>query len=458
MTRLAVDRLLLAKYDAPAPRYTSYPSAAHFTDALPAAAVLARIRRNNAASAPRDLSLYLHLPFCASLCWYCGCTTVITRRQERSATYLQWLELEIARTAASLDPARPVVQIHLGGGTPTFLRPDELRALGERLRARFAFAEDAEAGVEIDPRGLTRDHVAALREAGFNRASVGVQDHDPAVQRAVNRMQPAEQTTQAIGWLRAAGFASINVDLIYGLPHQTVASFTRTLDDVLTLRPDRLAVFSYAHVPWLKPAQRLLDTEALPGPALKLALLETTVATLDAAGYVYIGMDHFARPEDELAVAQRQGRLHRNFQGYTTHGDTDLYGFGLSAISSAEGAYWQNEKALPAYEAALAAGRLPYARGYLLTPDDYLRRELILRLMCDMRLDYAALSARLGVDVTDYFAAELRSLADLEADGLVRLGSGGLDVTAAGRLLVRVIAQRFDATGTVAPGRYSRTI
>jgi oxygen-independent coproporphyrinogen III oxidase len=350
------------------------------------------------------------------------------------------------------------VQLHLGGGTPTFLLPAELRALGASLRARFAFADGAEASVEIDPRRLTQEHVAALREAGFTRASIGVQDHDPAVQRAINRVQPAEQTAEVVAWLRAAGFASINVDLIYGLPHQTEASFGRTLRDVLTLQPDRLAVFSYAHVPWIKPAQHLLETDALPGTALKLALLEVTVETLCGAGYEYIGMDHFARTDDELAVAQRRGSLHRNFQGYTTHGDADLYGFGLSAISSAEGAYWQNEKTLDRYETSLAAGRLPYARGYLLTQDDYLRRELITRLMCDMRLDFAALSARLGLDATDYFARELRSLADLEADGLVELSNTGLEVTTAGRLLVRVIAMRFDAYTALAKDRYSRAI
>ncbi len=348
MQRATVDRDLLAKYDIQAPRYTSYPSAAHFTAAVSADAIMERIRRNNTARPPRDLSLYVHLPFCASRCWYCGCTTVITRRQESSAVYLRWLEGEITRMAVSLGPVRRVVQLHLGGGTPTFLRPEELRTLGALLRSRFAFAERVEAGVEIDPRGLTPEHVAALREAGFTRASVGVQDHDPAVQRAVNRTQPAELTAHAIAWLREAGFTSINIDLIYGLPRQSVASFSRTLEEVLALRPDRWAVFSYAHVPWLKPSQRLLERHGLPGPELKLALLEITVETLAAAGYAYIGMDHFARPDDELAAAQREGTLHRNFQGYTTHGETDLYGFGLSAISNAEGAYWQNEKTLPA--------------------------------------------------------------------------------------------------------------
>jgi oxygen-independent coproporphyrinogen-3 oxidase len=449
----------IEKYDATVPRYTSYPSAVHFSDVVPAAAILERIGGNNAAAVPADLSLYLHLPFCASLCWYCGCATVITRRQEQSAAYLRWLEREITATVAYLKPARRVVQVHLGGGTPTFLLPHELRALGTLLRARFAFAAGVEASAEIDPRRLTEAHVVALREAGFNRASIGVQDHNPVVQQAVNRIQSAEETAKAMAWLRAAGFTSINIDLIYGLPHQTVASFGRTLRDVLALAPDRLAVFSYAHVPWMRPAQRLLDTEALPDRALKVALLAQTIEMLGEAGYDYIGMDHFARPDDELAIAQRAGRLHRNFQGYTTHGDADLYGFGMSAISSAEGAYWQTVKSLPEYEAALAAGRLPYARGYLLTPDDRLRRELITRLMCDMRLDYAALSQRLGVEVTDYFASELGSLGDLEADGLVCLRDGGLEVTAAGRFLIRVIAMRFDAYASGAAGnRYSRAL
>lgn len=446
MSKLDVNLDLVRKYNVPGPRYTSYPPATRFDDALTWSALAPELIANNQTN--RDLSLYFHIPFCESLCWYCGCTTVITTERAQGGTYLDYLEKELDQMAAIVNPARSVVQIHLGGGTPTFLTPDELRRLGRMIRSRFRVAPDAEGAVEIDPRRLTREHIAALREAGFNRASLGVQDFDPRVQLAVHRIQPREQTSQAIEWLRLYGFKSINVDLIYGLPCQTASSFSRTLDAILEMRPDRLAVFSYAHVPWIKPSQKKLEN-ALPSAGEKLAIFKLAIETLTGGGgkggdYVYIGMDHFAQRDDELAIAQQSKTMHRNFQGYSTRGGTDIYSFGMSAISQIENAYWQNTKELPAYYAALDGGKFPLARGCLLSEDDRIRRATIMRLMCDFSLHYEAMSRQLGIDFNDYFARELASLEDLEADGLIRRTGTDLEVTETGRLFIRNVAMRFD--------------
>ena len=313
------------------------------------------------------------------------------------------------------------MQLHFGGGSPTFLRPDEIRRLGEIIHKHFTFSPDIEAGVEVDPRRLTRDHMAALREIGFNRASMGVQDFNPQVQEAIHRIQPREMTQQAMDWMRELGFGSINLDLIYGLPHQTPASFNETLNTVLEMKPDRLAVFSYAHVPWIKPSQKILEQKILPAPETKLQVLKLVIEKLTANGqYVYIGMDHFARPNDELAVAQRNKQLQRNFQGYSTRAGSDIYAFGMSSISQIPDAYWQNEKELPKWQAAVDAGRVPLRRAYFLTDEDKIRRETIMRVMCDLSLDYAAMSQKLGINFAEHFASELASLAPLEADGLVK--------------------------------------
>ena len=440
---MQVDLDLVKKYNVAGPRYTSYPPATLFTDRLPVGQVRENIRRNNVT--PRDLSLYFHLPFCETLCWFCGCTTVITADYDKSATYVEYLGREMAALQPLMNPARQVTQLHFGGGSPTFCRPDHLRRLGDLIRSQFTFASDMEAGVEVDPRRLTRDHLVALRELGFNRASMGVQDNHPDVQKAVHRIQPLELTQQAVEWVRETGFTSLNIDLIYGLPFQTPATFERTLDEILALSPDRFAVFSYAHVPWMKPAQKIVQARVLPTPEVKFELLKLTIEKLADAGYVYIGMDHFARATDELATAQQAGPLQRNFQGYSTRGGADIYAFGMSAISQAEDTYWQNLKELPAYYAAVDAGQLPYARGYVLTDDDRVRRETIMEIMCNLGVDFDALSARLGLPFREYFAMELASLDDLEADGLVRRTSNRLQVTELGRLLVRIIAMRFDA-------------
>jgi len=455
---LRADLDLVRKYNVPGPRYTSYPPATRFGDDVTWETLRQTIEENNRA--PRDLSVYVHIPFCETLCWFCGCTTVITRDHEAGRDYVATLGKEMATMAAHLHPARPLVQLHLGGGSPTFLGPDELRRLGEILHERFRFAPDLEASVEVDPRRLTRDHLVALREIGFNRASMGVQDFDPVVQEAVHRIQPPEMTRQAIEWMRELGFVSLNIDLIYGLPHQTPASFRRTLDLVLEMDPDRLAVFSYAHVPWIKPAQRILERSVLPAPESKLQVLDLVIETLTAGGrYVYIGMDHFAKPTDELAKAQREKRLQRNFQGYSTRAGSDIYAFGMSAISQIPEAYWQNEKEMAPYEAAVRAGRVPLHKAYLLTREDRIRRETIMRTMCDLALDFAAMSRALGIDFERHFESELRALEPLERDGLVARRPGGLEVTDAGRLFIRNIAMCFDATLPAAgERRHSTTI
>jgi oxygen-independent coproporphyrinogen-3 oxidase len=458
MSMLKVDLDLVQKYNVAGPRYTSYPPATKFTDALTWPDLAERILENNRTE--RDLSLYYHIPFCETLCWFCGCTTVITLNHKQGQTYIDYLEREMAQMSTMLNARRKVSQLHWGGGSPTFLSPDEIRRLGEIIHRHFTFAKDVEAGVEIDPRRLTKDHVAALREVGFNRASLGVQDFDPKVQESVHRIQPKAMTEQVVAWIREAGFTSVNFDLIYGLPHQTVESFNRTLDDVLAIGPDRLAVFSYAHVPWVKPAQKILEQKILPSPEVKLQLLKTVIERLTHDNrYVYIGMDHFARPNDELTLAQRRKELQRNFQGYSTHAGADIYSFGMSAISQIPDAYWQNEKDLPKYYAALDAGRAPLARGYVLTDEDKIRRETIMRVMCDLSLDYTAMSQRLGLNFASHFERELESLAGFESDGLVRRFPTGLEVTDAGRLFIRNIAMCFD--NTLAPAgerKHSKTI
>jgi len=458
MSMLKVDLDLVQKYNVAGPRYTSYPPATKFTDTLTWPDLAERILENNRTE--RDLSLYYHIPFCETLCWYCGCTTVITLNHSQGQTYIDYLDKEMAQMSTLINPRRKAVQLHWGGGSPTFLSADEIRKLGESIHRHFNFSQDIEAGVEIDPRRLTRDHIAALREVGFNRASLGVQDFEPKVQEAVHRIQPRDMTEQVLGWVRELGFTSVNFDLIYGLPHQTVESFNRTLDIVLSLQPDRLAVFSYAHVPWVKPAQKILEQKILPSPEVKLQLLKLVIERLTENNrYVYIGMDHFARPNDELAQAQKRKQLQRNFQGYSTRAGADIYSFGMSAISQIPDAYWQNEKDLKKYYAALDAGRHPLSRGYLVADEDKVRRETIMRVMCDLSLDYAAMSQRLGFNFASHFEREIEALAGFEADGLVKRYTTGLEVTDTGRLFIRNIAMCFDNTlAPVGERKHSRTI
>jgi oxygen-independent coproporphyrinogen-3 oxidase len=454
-TSLNLD--LIRKYSIPGPRYTSYPPATRFTADLDG--LEDTIAEDN-VSRSTPISLYFHLPFCESRCWFCVCNTVITQRRESAGEYLADLEREMRLTASCVDTLRPVTQIHFGGGTPTFFPPDELRKLGALIRQYFLnIAPDVEFSVEVDPRRLTAEHVKALREIGVNRASLGVQDTNPRVQLAIHRIQPQRMNVQTMAWLRDAGFRSINVDLIYGLPLQTPASFAQTIDDVLSLNPDRLSVFSYAHVPWIKPAQKIFDDrEQLPDAEQKLAMFGVAYEKLTAAGFIDIGLDHFARPDDELAIAQREGTLHRNFQGYSTRGGASLYSFGISSISATATSYRQNYKTLPEWRAALDAGRLPVERGVRLTEEDLRRRTIIMRLMCDRRLDFAALSTTLGVDFEIEYASEIASLSDLEADGIVTRTEHGIEVTTAGVPLLRVVAMRFDPTVTATTAQHSRTI
>jgi oxygen-independent coproporphyrinogen-3 oxidase len=453
---LALD--LIRKYSIPGPRYTSYPPATQFTAELPALRLAEAIAEDNAPGAG-PVSLYFHLPFCETRCWFCGCNTIITRRREAAAEYLDDLTREVRLTVERMDRSRPVTQIHLGGGTPTFFPPDQLRRLGALLREHFLFAPEAEFSVEVDPRRLSEEHVIALQEIGVNRASLGVQDTDPKVQLAVHRFQPHHLNMKVFDWMREAGFKSINVDLIFGLPLQKADSFARTVDDVLTLGPDRLSVFSYAHVPWIKPAQKIFDDrEQLPTAEEKLAMFAVAHEKLTAAGFVDIGLDHFARPDDSLAIAQRTGTLHRNFQGYTTQAGASLYAFGISSISATANSYRQNHKALLEWKAALAAGQLPIERGLRLTAEDQRRRTVIMRLMCDRRLDYGALSRLLGLDFAQTYAADLARLDDLREDGLLRFTEAGLEVTPVGSPLLRVIAMRFDPLFTSAPRRHAQAI
>jgi oxygen-independent coproporphyrinogen-3 oxidase len=458
MTSLSVDLDLVKKYNIAGPRYTSYPPATKFSETIPWEELDARIEANNRTE--RDLSIYFHIPFCESLCWFCGCTTVITTNHGKGGDYIDHLEREVAAMAKRINPARRVVQLHFGGGSPTFLRPDEIRRLGEIIHRHFKFAPGIEASVEVDPRRLTREHLVALRELGCNRASMGVQDFDPVVQEAIHRIQPRAMTQQALDWMRELGFGSVNFDLIYGLPHQTLDSYRATLDAVLEMQPDRLSVFSYAHVPWIKPAQKILEQKLLPTPEEKLRLLKMVIERLTAGNlYTYIGMDHFARPDDELAVAQRNKRLQRNFQGYSTHAGSDIYAFGMSSISQIPDAYWQNEKELPKYQQIVNSGIAPRSRAYLMSAEDMLRRETIMRVMCDLSVDFAAISKHLGIDFERHFSKELEMLEPFHQDGLLQRTPGGFTVTDAGRLFIRNIAMCFD--NTLVPStekRHSQTI
>ncbi|MCD6705334.1 MAG: oxygen-independent coproporphyrinogen III oxidase [Thiobacillus sp.] len=448
---------LLRKYSVAGPRYTSYPTAPYFHTGFGEADWAEAL----AASAPdRELSLYAHIPFCDSLCHYCGCNMVATRDYSKTVPYLAALDREMAHTAQLVDPKRVAHQLHWGGGTPTYLNPDDIRRLMAMMRQYFTVAPDAEISCEADPRELTREHLAALRECGFNRISFGVQDMDPAVQQAVNRIQSEELIRQVIDWSRELGFSSINLDLIVGLPKQTVESFSRTLERVVAWAPDRLAVFAYAHVPWLKKHQLLIRDADLPDLAARLGLQQAVNDALGAAGYVNIGLDHFARPDDELVRAQQNKTLWRNFQGYTTHKDSDILAFGTSSISQTADVYMQNEKNLKRYQERVAATGFAVERGIRLTRDDQIRRAAITRVMCDLELDFAAFGGEWGIAFTDYFAGALTDLRPLADDGLVKLETGKISVTPTGRLFLRNIGMCFDRylkeTSSDKP-RYSRT-
>lgn len=456
------DPALITRYDVAGPRYTSYPTVPQFAVEFGEAELRATIRASNEEPIPRPLSLYVHMPFCLSPCFYCGCNRVITHDMAKADRYLERLYREIELLAPLFDRDRPVQQLHFGGGTPNFLDLPRMRELMESLARHFSFSHEAEReyGIEIDPRFADAAYIKGLAELGFNRLSVGVQDFDPLVQQAVNRIQSVEQTREVIEAARAASFGSVSVDLIYGLPLQSLDGFARTLDQVVALAPDRVAVYGYAHLPQMFKPQRQIDASQLPDPATRLALFGLALERLCAAGYVYIGMDHFARVDDELAVAQRAGTLQRNFQGYSTHGDCDIVGLGASAIGRVGDSYSQNARDLIGYYAALDAGRLPIVRGMQLDEDDLIRRELIGELMCHGVVDKQAFGERHRLLFDTYFARERQRLLPLLADGLIEENARQLQVTSRGRLLLRIIAMCFDAylDDQAQTSRFSRVI
>ncbi|KPC55442.1 oxygen-independent coproporphyrinogen III oxidase [Amantichitinum ursilacus] len=466
-SRVEFDRALIEKYDGHGPRYTSYPTADRFgpISAAEGADLLARAALELASRAGRPASLYIHVPFCDTVCFYCGCNKVATKDRSRAAIYIEYLRKEIELQAAILPQKPRVSQIHFGGGTPTFLSDAQITEVMNILRTHFDLQDDGEFSIELDPRELTAARVQHLAHEGFNRMSVGVQDLDPIVQKAVNRVQSEDITRMVIDAGRQAGFSSVSIDLIYGLPHQTVASVTRTLQRVLTLRPDRIALYNYAHLPERFMPQRRIDGAALPPAAAKLDILDAAIHLLTNAGYVYIGMDHFALPEDDLARAQQNGTLQRNFQGYSTYADCDLFAFGVSAIGKPAQGFVQNEKSLEAYYAKLDAGVLPIVRGYTLTYDDQVRRDAIQQLMCQFSLDVNAFEQKWQIDFADYFAAELMALLPLAEDGLLNISAlplpkGSLQVSAKGRMLIRSIAMVFDRHLQLgrSQARYSRLV
>ena len=437
---------LLTRFDVPGPRYTSYPTADRFVEAFSQTDLLQALdlRNHGLGQKNRPLSVYVHIPFCESLCYYCACNKIITKHHEKAAPYLRYLAKEIELYTAAVGMGQSLSQLHLGGGTPTFLSNDELRELMSMLKRSFSFVAGGEYSVEVDPRTVNEERLSLLQELGFNRLSFGVQDFDPEVQKAVHRIQPVNQVFDLVASARKLGFESINIDLIYGLPKQTPESFDRTLLQVNEIRPDRIALYAYAHLPErFKPQRRILASE-LPVPSSKIAMMSRSVDALMNAGYVYVGMDHFALPEDALAVAKRQGRLHRNFQGYSTQPDCDLIGLGVSAIGRMGGTYSQNAKTMEDYVDMLDNGQLPIVKGLALSRDDLIRRAWIMAIMCQGHVQYDAFNEAWLIDAKKYFAQEIAQLEVLQTQGLVALSSGGLQVTPLGWFFVRGVAMVFD--------------
>jgi oxygen-independent coproporphyrinogen-3 oxidase len=458
---LYFNRALVEKYDRPGPRYTSYPTAPQFHQAFAVDDYHAAAQASNQALSPKSLSLYIHIPFCQSLCYYCACNKIITQKTHRAVEYLGYLKREIAMQAALFDRTRKLTQLHLGGGTPTYLTGEQLAELMACLHQAFNLddSDEHEFSIEVDPRTISTEQIEHLRQLGFNRLSFGVQDFDAQVQAAVNRLQSEEQIYALVAAARTAKFKSVSVDLIYGLPLQTVASFDVTLSKIIALRPDRIAAYSYAHLPELVRAQRLIRREDMPPPERKMELLELTIERLTAAGYVYIGMDHFALPDDELALARANGSLQRNFQGYSTFADCDLIGLGVSSIGKVGDSYSQSVKELSQYYARLDQGLLPVHRGYRLNADDALRRDVINALMCHGRIDFAAIEEQHKISFKAYFAEALAKLDGHVADHLVEITEHALVLLPQGQLMMRSVAMAFDAyIGTAHKGGFSRTV
>jgi oxygen-independent coproporphyrinogen III oxidase len=458
MIKIDLDKI--RKYDKPGPRYTSYPTAPQFTESFKHDQYLDEIIKTNYGQNLPELSLYFHLPFCDTLCYFCGCNMVITRNRDRVKEYISYLKKEIDIVRTYILPERKVAQLHWGGGTPTHLNPDEIQDLISFINKSFQFANNSEEGCEIDPRGLTKEHLEALRTGGFNRISMGVQDFNDKVQKATNRIQPEDITRQAVQWIRELGFHSINLDLMYGLPFQTISTFSETVDKIINISPDRIAVFNYAHVPWMKKHQALIHPEDLPVPEEKLQILKMTIEKLTSAGYVFIGMDHFAKPNDELAIALKEKKLYRNFQGYSTHAGADLYAMGITAISQIQRIYSQNYKTEKEYFNMLDNEVFPIAKGYKLNDDDLLRRFVITRLMCDFELNIKKVESQFGINFKEYFAWGLNNLVEMVEDELLTITEDEIKVTEMGRLLIRNIAMNFDGyiERKEDTAKYSRTV
>ena len=464
--QLEFDSGLIQRLSQSGPRYTSYPTADRFSDQFSSRDYLHAVNHLNARGARHPLSLYIHIPFCDTVCYYCGCNKIVTKNRDKAITYLDYLKRELAMQGKLFAGFNQVEQLHFGGGTPTYLSDTQMGDLMQHLRRWFSFADDTkgEYSIEVDPRSVTAARIHTLRAQGFNRISLGVQDFDEQVQRAVNRIKPEQTTLDTIQAARDAGFRSISIDLIYGLPKQTLVSIAETLTKVIAANPDRIAVYHYAHLPHIFKPQRRISEEDLPSSDIKLEMLGLCIRQLNAAGYVYIGMDHFAKPDDELAVAQRQGLLHRNFQGYSTHAESDLIACGVSAISSVGMCYSQNTKTLDDYYDRLDQGELPIVRGYQLTMDDVLRRFIIQRLMCNFELSIRSLEQAYPIKFDSYFRLELEALDELRAMGLLTIDSEWIEVTLKGRLLIRNVCMVFDRHLQQArqlysePLRYSRTV
>jgi oxygen-independent coproporphyrinogen III oxidase len=460
-TRISVSSELLARYNQAGPRYTSYPTAPQWDDSFGEQQLRDAFRESNAKPNPAPLSLYFHIPFCESLCLYCGCNVVINKRHEIATPYLDHLKREIDSVSAEVDHSRLVEQLHWVGGTPTYLSPQQIEDLFRYVRERFSFSPTAEVSIEIDPRVTTPEHCRVLRSVGFNRLSMGIQDFDPLVQQTIHRMQPYEDTKRLFDYCREIGFESINIDLIYGLPHQTADSFGATIDKIIAMNADRIAVFSYAHVPWMKKQQGSF-ARYLPEGVDKFRIFSCAIDMLTDAGYRYIGLDHFARPEDEIVRAQDERTLHRNFQGYTTKAGCDLYAMGVSAISGLKDVYAQNVRDVPSYNQAIANGRWPTMRGIRVSDEDKLRRAVINRILCHAVLVKSEIEREFGIAFEKHFAAELERLEEFERDQLVRLDSERIEVAPLGRIFIRNVAMVFDEYLTRSNGEagqlYSRTL
>jgi oxygen-independent coproporphyrinogen-3 oxidase len=442
VANVAFDFDLIEKYGNAVPRYTSYPPATELKDEFTPLDWEFALTESNQRQSP--LSLYFHIPFCQTACYFCGCNVIVSNNKNAAKTYIEYLSKEIEFTSSFIDTRRPVTQLHWGGGTPNYLSLEQIDYLWETINKQFTFDDKAEISIEINPRYIDRNYIFFLKQIGFNRISFGIQDFNPQVQEAVNRVQPEALLFDVMDWIKEAGFESVNVDLIYGLPYQTLSSFKETIQKTIKLDPDRIAIFNFAYVPWIKPVQKNIPESALPQPHEKLEIWQMSIQELTDNGYIFIGMDHFAKPNDELAIAQRNSTLKRNFQGYTTQPEAELYGFGLTSISMLEDTYAQNHKRLKEYYQAIDQGILPVSKGFKLSKDDILRRDVIMQIMSSFYLDKSQIEAKYHLDFDSYFAPELIAMRPLIADGLVQSSHDSIIVTNLGRLLVRNIAFLFD--------------